>query len=78
MGFSPNPNEPRKWGWASRRILAAHHYWISLPWAKPGVWPGGKGIVRKKHRREKKFPRSSPRASAECGGPNRCPVRRFA
>jgi len=41
------------------------HFYDSLFCQKAGLWPGSKGVPRKKHRREKKFIRRSPRASAE-------------
>jgi hypothetical protein len=37
-------------------------------WVKVRLWPGSKGITRKKHRREKNSLRRSPHASAEDGG----------
>jgi len=45
------------------------HFYDSLSCQKAILWPGSKGVARKKHRREKNSIRRSPRASAERGGP---------
>jgi hypothetical protein len=46
--------------------------------SKASLWPGSKGVARKKQRWEKNSARRSCRASAEWGGPLGRPVTRFA
>jgi len=50
--------------------LPAHlHFEESFFYSKPSLWPGSKGVARKKHRRGKNSARRSCLASAEWGGP---------
>ena len=51
-------------------LMGAHlHFGDSLFSGKAGLWPGCKGVARKKHRRERNFIRRPRRVSAERGGP---------
>jgi hypothetical protein len=45
--------------------LAHLHFCDSFFFSKASLWPGRKGVARKKHRREKNSIGRSPRASAE-------------
>jgi hypothetical protein len=58
-------------------ILAPLPFDESLPREKVSLWPGSKGIARKKHRREKNSTRRFPRTSAERGGPSGHPTSSF-
>ena len=49
--------------------LAPLHFCDCLFCGKTSLWPGSKGVVRKKHRREKNCSRRPRRVSAERGGP---------
>jgi hypothetical protein len=50
-------------------VLAHLHLCDSFFCQKASLWPGSKGVARKKHRREKKSNQRSYRTSAKCGGP---------
>jgi hypothetical protein len=57
-------------------MLAHLHFEESFFCFQPSLWPGSKGVARKKHRRAKNSNRRSFLASAEWGGPlGRSPIR---
>jgi hypothetical protein len=50
--------------------LVPLHFWDSLSCGKASLWPGNKGVARKKHRREKNSPRRSPVLPQNEAGPS--------
>jgi hypothetical protein len=66
---SPDPNVDGKKEMCKENSPCPLHFYGSLFWQKAILWPGSRGVARKKHRREKYSIRRSPPASSERGGP---------
>jgi len=54
---------------SSLQKLARLYFFGFLSYEKVSLWPGSKGVARKKHRREKNSNRRSDRVSSKRGGP---------
>jgi hypothetical protein len=61
---------------SSLQKLAHLYFFGFLSYEKVNLWPGGKGVARKKHRREENSSRRSDRVSSERGGPSGRPAGR--